>query len=272
MFLLLLGCPKKEAAPPPPPPEGWHKEEAWTAECWFPPDFAQLESTGGISTRREARQKTLEAMMLQWSGGKGDGVSFPSNVTEDIETTLLGRPEQIEAVAVKNLEFCKAFASGGGDTAAWANWAANLPEQLTAGECLVPLTYTLFDYLDIGAGWQLSVPLCAGDVARIEGTTQDRYKITAQGDWMTVEGNGVQAKDEQFPCLREGCTEGMLIGRFVSDSGVEEIFPIGDELLYTATANGTLSVMINDHTFYDNVYYKTGGLEDHAGITISPGK
>ena len=43
MLFLLLSCGDKNTEPAP-PPVGWHMEEGWTAQCWFPPDFEKLES------------------------------------------------------------------------------------------------------------------------------------------------------------------------------------------------------------------------------------
>ena len=106
-LLMFTACgPKKEVAPAP-PPVGWHAEEGWKGQCYFPPDFDELESTGGISARKMARQKALEEQLTQWRGQRQDGVEFVSSLADDVETVLLGRPEQIEAVSRKNLELCK---------------------------------------------------------------------------------------------------------------------------------------------------------------------
>ncbi len=273
MLLLLLSCgPKKNDTAP--PPVGWHSEEGWTGSCYFPPDFAAVESTEGLSERRMARQETLQQMQSQWGGAREDGVSFPSYVVDDVETVLLGRPEQIEVVALKNLEMCKQVMGAGSDPMTWQSWLNQLPDQLTEGECQLPFTYTVFDYLEIGGSWQLSVPLCAGEVARIQSTTADKYRITEKGSWINTEGvPGTEGPDgEEWLCTMESCREGMLIGRFVTDDGIEEIFPVGLETTYRAPNHGTLSVAINDSTYYDNIYFKSGGIIDHTGITISPGE
>lgn len=272
MLLLttLLACGDKNTEPAP-PPVGWHAEEGWSAQCYFPPDFESIQSTEGTSARRLARQEALESMMSQWKGEREDGVSFPNNYYEDVETTLLGRPDAIEPVSKKNLEFCKDVMAQGAAGDAWQSWLGQLPEQLTAGECLMPLQDTWFDYLDVGAGWQIGVPVCAGDKVRIEGTLQDKYRISREGDWMTVEGNGMRPA-EDAPCQLESCTGGMLVGRFVSEDGAEEIFAIGSEMTYTPTAHGRISVTINDSTYFDNIYFQSGSITDHTGITVSPGE
>lgn len=270
MLLLtaLFACGDKNTEPAP-PPIGWHAEEGWSAQCYFPPDFEGIQSTEGTSARRLARQAALEAMMSQWKGEREDGVSFPNNYYDDVETTLLGRPDAIESVAKKNLDYCKDVMAQGAAADAWQSWLGQLPEQLTAGECLLPLQDTWFDYLDVGAGWQIGVPVCAGDKVRIEGTLQDKYRIAKDGEWITVEGDGLSPAADA-PCQLEGCTGGMLVGRFVSEDGAEEIFPIGAETVYTPTAHGRISVTINDSTYFDNIFFQSGSITDHTGITVSP--
>jgi len=81
---------------------GWHKKEAWKGSCFHPKAWEQL----GIGDRRIARQHALDAMFTQWKGDRGDGVSFSSRVATELETVLLGRPERIEEISLKNLEFC----------------------------------------------------------------------------------------------------------------------------------------------------------------------
>ena len=121
LSVLLLSCGDKDTSPAP-PPVGWHAEEGWTAQCWYPPDFEAIEVTEGISGRRMKRQETLEALKSQWLGERDDGVSFHANVIEDVETTLLGRPDAIEVIGLKNLEFCKQVMGGGASTEAWNSW------------------------------------------------------------------------------------------------------------------------------------------------------
>lgn len=271
-ILLIAACGEKNTEPAP-PPVGWHSEEGWTAQCYFPPDFDKLESTDGVSARRLARQAALEGMKSQWLGQRDDGVSFASGTVEDIETVLLGRPEQIEAVSRKNLEMCKQVMGAGGSSDDWNSWLRSLPDALTDGECMMPFTYTMFDYLDIGAGWHMSLPVCSGDLVVIEATTADKYRVSESGDWINAEGvPGTTGVASGLPCDLELCAEGMLVGRFVSEDGHEDIFPIGTGTTYKPTANGTISVTINDTTYYDNTWYKSGGITDRTGVTFSPGE
>jgi hypothetical protein len=269
--LILLACGEKNVEPAP-PPVGWHAEEGWTSQCWFPPDFEKLESTEGITARRMARQETLEQMKLQWLGGRDDGVSFSPGAVDDLETVLLGAPEKTELVARKNLEMCKQVMGAGGDVDTWRGWVRGLSDQLTEGECMLPFTYTLFDYLDIGAGWHMSVPVCAGDVVVIEGTSGDKYRISEDGAWINADGvPDTMGVGTDLPCDLEACAQGMLIGRFTNDDGVEDIFPIGTGTTYTPTAHGSISVSINDTSYYDNIWFKSGGITDRTGVTFSPG-
>lgn len=267
LMLVDLAEAKKKPKVPPAPPVGWAQEEGWSGPCYFPPDFTAM----GDGDRRMARQKALEEMKLQWTGGKGEDIRFNEGVIDDVETTLLGRPAQIEAVAATNLEMCRKVRTGQASTGDWESWLGGLSVQLTAGECLRPLTYTLFDYLDIGRGWQRPVHICQGDRAQISGTTSDRYRISEKGDWITVEGiPGQKAPSSEYPCDLEGCWVGMLVGRFTTDAGVVTVFPIGSSTVFTAPEHGTLEYAINDVTWYDNKWFKSATVEDRAAITIEP--
>ncbi len=260
--------PKKSKGPPPPPPVGWHKEEGWKGDCYFPPNYESL----GEGDRKMARQTALEGMKTQWSGTREDGVTFDSGLVDDVETVLLGRPTNIEAISRANLEQCRTVMKGG-DAGAWQSWLSALPAKLTAGECMVPLTYTVFDYLDLGRSWQLPIGLCKGDKARIIASSKDRYRISDSGAWLNVEGDVAQkATGAEYPCNIEGCNVGMLVGKFVTDSGVETTFPIGTEYTFAAPEHGTLSISVNDTVWYDNKWFKSATIEDRTAITIEPGQ
>lgn len=255
---------------PPAPIVGWHTEEGWAFACYYPPDFGSMQTID----RRMARSKVLTAIESQWRGERDDGVRMPAKVVDDLDTILLGRPEQIEGVAQKNLEQCKQAATSGGGTDAWVSWLRGLPRQLTAGECLTPFDYTMFDYLDIGTGWQRTLPICKGDKIEITGSVKDRYRLSEGGPWINVEGDPAQptAGNQDYPCNQEGCLAGMLIMRFVSDDGVELIIPVGSDKIFTAPENGKISYRINDTTFYDNTWHKSGGIIDHTSVQIAPVK
>lgn len=267
LLLTQIAEAKKPKGPPPAPPTGWQKEEGWKGECYFPPDYEKLLE----GDRKAARQKALEEMKRQWSGGKDEALVFDAGVVDDVETVLLGRPVMIEAISRNNLENCISVMKGGADAGSWESWLAGLPSKLTAGECNNPLTYTLFDFLDIGHGWQRPVHICKGNVAKISTTVKDRYRITDKGEWINSEGTGEKAIAADFPCNIEGCMVGMVVGRFVTDDGVETIFPIGAGTVFTAPEHGTLTYSINDTVWYDNKWFKSASVEDKTAITIEPG-
>lgn len=266
LFVISLAEAKKPKGPPPPPPVGWVQETGWTAHCYYPADFSKL----AIGDRRGERQKALEAMKSQWSGGRDDGISFDADAIESVETVLLGLPEKIEAVAAANRDKC-VEAMKTGNTESWGSWVKTLDRSLMAGECVKPLDYTMFDYLEITSGWQRSVPMCKGNKAHIVATSKDRYRISNNGPWINADGDpAIVATGSEWPCNMEGCKAGMLIGKFTSDSGVETIFAIGVEKWFTAPENGTLSWQINDSTWYDNAWFKSATIEDRTAVTVSP--
>ncbi|MEL6341747.1 MAG: hypothetical protein AAFV53_01345 [Myxococcota bacterium] len=266
LAIILSGCGPKNAEDAP-PPVGWHAEEGWTFECYAPPDYAQFNRTDRLMKRPEV----LDQMLKQWTGGKTDAVAFEEERIFSLETVLLGRPEQIEAISQENYSRCVQVAGNNGSVNAWRDWVYSLPAKLTEGECLRPFDYTMFDYLEIGAGWQNSLSICQGDIIRISGTPKDRYRIEEGGPWINVAGDTARpAVGGEWPCNVEGCVAGQLILRFVSDAGVENIMPVGEELIYTAPEHGKISYRINDYTFFDNVWFEKRGLTDHTAIEITP--
>lgn len=258
---VLVGCPKKprDSAPL----VGWHQEEGWAGACYHPPPFSAL----GEGDRRVARQEALEAMKSQWTGTRGEVVSFDEDDVYALETVLLGQPELIEPIAASNLELCRKAMATGGDLGAWRSWLRAAPARLTEGQCETPpMNYQQFDYLDIQRGWQSPVPLCAGDEIEIKGSTIDHYRIVEGGPWITVEGDPEAERSADLPCTREDCLPGMLIFRFTGESGAEEIRPAGARAEFTAPEHGRLEVRINDTTLYDNVYKVESGMQHHASI------
>lgn len=267
--VFVAGCGKKNATPPP-PPVGWHKEpEGWTLDCFHPPDWASLSEI----ERKQARSNALDEMMTQWRGEREDGVQFTATSIEEVEITLLGRPEAIESVVIKNLEFCKNLATGRAGADPWDTWFRGLDGALTQGECLAPLLDTIFDYLDIQTGWQREFSICEGNKIRVSGTLKDRFRVREDGPWITVSGDSdaPTVGNADFPCQTDGCHEGQLMFKFTTMDGIETVIPVENgELLFTAPAHGSISYRINDETFYDNKWYKGGGIEDHTAIEVSP--
>ncbi len=245
---------------------GWQTQEGWPGSCYHPPEWDKLSST----ERKLALAKTLDEMMSQWKGNRDDGVSFGEDLSTDVETVLFGDMEAVPQVAKGNLEKCQAVMAGG-STDAWESWLRSLPATLTKGECRQPLDYTMFDYLSIGNGWQRPLSICKDEKVRISGTIKDKYRITEDGPWITVEGDLDQtAVGTDLPCNIEGCFVGQLIMKFEADSGWEKIQPVGAQVIFTAPEHGTISYRINDDSFFDNTWYKSRGIEDHTAIEVSP--
>ncbi|MDG1483611.1 MAG: hypothetical protein P8R54_28735 [Myxococcota bacterium] len=264
-LVALSGCGKKDTASAP-PPVGWFSEEGWTMQCYFPPDFDTMNETD----RRMKRSQSMDEMLSQWGGKRDDGVSFGDDLVMEVETVLLGRPDNIQAVLQQNLNKCKQ-AAGGGGSAEWKSWAGGLAAVLTEGECGIPLDYTMFDYLDIESGWQRTLSICQGNVIRISGSESDQYRISDKGPWMNVAGDtSGSSAGADWPCNFEGCYPGQLIMRFVSEAGIETVMPVGLELIFEAPEHGKISYRINDVTLYDNKWYQQGSIIDHTSIEITP--
>ncbi len=264
--LALVACPKKSTEPAA-PIVGWHQEaEGWAFACYFPPNFGAMDELA----RKTARSDAFDAILGQWRGKREDGISFEEGMLDELETTLLGDMNKVELVMGKNLEFCKA-ASQGGSKDAWGSWLSNLSDQLTAGECFTHFDYTMYDYLEIDSGWQRSMPICKDDRVVISGTPKDKFRVTDKGEWITVAGNPNESTSgTDLPCNIEGCFRGMLILKFVSEAGVEMVYPVGESFSFTAPEHGSISYRINDDTFYDNTWYQSGGIIDHASVEITP--
>jgi hypothetical protein len=260
-LVLLSSCGKKTRNTE--PLVGWHQEEGWAGACFYPPAFEPL----GPGDRKLARQDVLKSMMTQWRGERGDGISFDPEQVEKLETVLLGTPDLIESVSIDNLARCQE-AMRSGESGLWARWLRDAPARLTEGHCrTAPLDYQLVDYLDIGVGWQIPAGVCYGDVIRIRGSSIDEYKIDDKGPWITAAGDPDRsALGTSLPCNFQGCLRGMLIARFIGDSGTEQIIPVGLETVFEPPEHGRIEVQINDDTWFDNTYRIVGRMQHHMSI------
>jgi hypothetical protein len=248
-----------------PAPAGWVEGEEGKPACYNPPDWEQLQ----LIDRKMKRSEVMDEFMGQWKGNRSDGVSFDSYTIDKVDTVLLGRPERIEEVAKENYALCQK-----GDVTAWERWAASLPGKLTAGECRKPLDYTMFDHLEIGTGWQRQLPICKGDKIVLKASPQDKYRVTDDGPWINVAGDGGKPTVgmSDWPCNIPGCLAGILMFRFVGESGQTSLYVAGTELTFTAPEHGTIDYRINDTQFYDNKWHTAGGITDHTSIEISPSR
>ncbi len=247
---------------------GWvQKSEAWAGKCWFPPDFEAM----GSGDRRMSWQTTRDAIMRQWNGSEGDGVSMTEKHVINMETVLLAKPERIESVAAQNLEHCRAYMDGKETIDQWEAWLIATPGKLTVGECpYAPLDYTLFDYLNINEEWQIPAYVCKDDHIKVKGTEGDYFKLDKAGEWINVSGDPEQPTAGGFQCNVEGCFKGQLIMKFTGDSGVTSVHPIGTYAEFLVPEHGKIQVMINDDTLTDNFWKVDSGLEHHTGIEYSP--
>ncbi|MBN2799161.1 MAG: hypothetical protein JXX28_08430 [Deltaproteobacteria bacterium] len=275
-MLMLSACGPKKSVEPTVALEGWHpvmkvdpstKAEVSVGDCFYPVNYEVL----GTGDRRIARQAAMEAMISQWRGERDDGVSFSSESIETLETVLLGKPELIEQVTRDNLQQCLA-ARDSGANGSWSSWMRGLPPLLTVGECHTPpLKYTLFDYLDVGRDWQIPAPVCAGDRVSITASEMDYYRVSDAGPWINAAGDASQpAPSMQYPCNWEGCYVGQLLMRFTSEDGATEVVPVGLSKVWQAPGHGKIEVMINETTYFDNVFKKEGSLVHHTAITYAP--
>ena len=254
---------KKKKKKKGPPPVGWQDVSDGQPQCYYPP---QWDSFNEID-RRMKRSEGMDEALNQWRGQRDDGVSFNGDVIDAVETVLLGRPEKIEAFLADNVVRCEK-----GDSAGWEQWAKGLKSALTAGECNHPLDYTMFDYLDIGTGWQRPLKICKGDRIVISGTVKDLYRLSDESPWINVSGDPAQpTSGADAPCNIEGCMAGMLIMKFVGKAtGFETIVPVGQKAVFSAPEDGEVSYRINDTSFYDNKWHRSGSVIDHTAIEISP--
>jgi hypothetical protein len=262
--ILLSACGGKKTDAP--PPVGWHQEEGWGIQCYFPADYESLTNLD----RKMKRSETIDAMIMQWDGTQTGGTHFGERVVESMETIMLGEPEKIEQISRENLTHCKSVATGGSKDA-WIAWLKEQPQALTAGQCNRPFVDTVFDYVNIETAWEREFNMCKDNKIVISASPNDKFRVKEGGDWITVEGDQNQsALGTDLPCNIEGCFVGQLVLRFTSSDGVETVHPIGNRLVFTAPSHGTISYTINDDSYFDNKWYQSGGLIDHASVEISP--
>ncbi|MEN0064169.1 MAG: hypothetical protein AAGA48_18610 [Myxococcota bacterium] len=255
---------KKKKKGDEPPPVGWVEYEK--GACYNPPNFADFAA----GPKRMAWQDTRNAIVGQWRGERNDGIQFDSKRVEAFETVLLSEPERIERVAKSNFDQCTA-AMQSGNPSKWAQWMIDMPGELTAGECPhPPLDSTLQYYLEIRTDWDLAARVCRGDRVIIDATEADYYRITKDGPWINAAGDPEGTDVDGFPCERSDCLRGQLIMRFQTESGIDEISPVGLEKTFLAPDHGTITLMINDNEVVDNEFKVESGVEHHTGIQYKP--
>lgn len=244
---------------------GWNPVAEGAGQCYFPPKWEGMVE----GPRKIARAEALSAIIGQWRGDQGDGISMDDKLVMNVETILFGDPADVEAIAGENLEWCRKHFEGNGG--GWEDWAMTLPKRLTAGECkgsLLPLE--MHDYLNLSAGWHMPQPFCKGERVRIDVSNKDFYRVDDKGPWITADGDAEGAKDE-LPCTT--CKRGQVILKFKNyDGTIEDIQPVGTELVYTMPDHGTIMIRINDATPADNAWKVERGLQHHAGVSYMGAK
>jgi hypothetical protein len=256
-LLTLLACPKTPTDVDTGPTYGWKMEQDWRHACFHPAPLSDA------TTDRQTAD-TVRAMSAQWSGQKRDGVSFDEGLVTEL-TGLLNAKDAayVNGVAERNLELCRDVMQGGSTTSAWGSYLEALRDELAEEACPEPLEDT-FHTLDLSVGWQADVPLCPGESVRIKASTADLYRVSADGEFVRVLGDGPAVEGD--PCMDMDCQHGMLVGRFQGASGDEQVFAVGALLEWTAPEAGTLSVAINDSDLSDNTWRLEEGVRD--GITV----
>ena len=81
--IFIFACGNKNTEPAL-PPVGWYQEEGWIHSCYHLPDYNSMLPTD----RSEARENALTAMLEQWNGKRGDGVSFTPEVKPPAKKTI----------------------------------------------------------------------------------------------------------------------------------------------------------------------------------------
>ena len=245
---------------------GWHRQDDWMGDCYFPPDWSTMTS----GQKRMAWQTTRDQIIQQWKGNRDDGISFDERAIESAETAMLAEADRIEGVAAENYELCKAAMSGKGG-ASWGDWVMKLNAKLTEGECPSPkMSYKLYDYLSINDEWHIPVQVCKGDKVKVHATDADYFQLSEDGEWFNALGDPSDPASGDMPCTIEGCNRGTLIMRFTAVNGIEKVMPVGLDLTFTAPDHGRLEVMINDDSLSDNKWKIEGGIEHHTGIEYRP--
>lgn len=263
--LVVVGACGPKAPPEPAAPRvGWIQEEGWAGECWFPPNYEEI--AGGA--RRIKRSEGITALMAQWRGERSASVQFDTDVVHAIETTLLGHPDRVEWIAAENAAQCEEAMRRGGRLDDWTTWIESVNGRAREGLCPYrPLDYTLFDYLSIESGWQISRRVCKDDEFDVIASSTDFYKISDDGDWISAEGDTTQsALGTDLPCNLEGCYRGQVIMRYTGDDGHIVVIPVGHGARFTAPNHGTIEVRINDDSLNDNTWKVESGLQHHTSI------
>ncbi|MFT5587140.1 MAG: hypothetical protein ACI9VR_004748 [Cognaticolwellia sp.] len=262
IWLTLLACGPKTAPNNNGPDSGWLLESGDRSACFVAPDFAAIDDA---ALREKQQRDTVRAMSLQWAGARRDGVDFGQDRAAELEALLLSDMSDVQAISSKNLEFCLGVTRNGNTTSSWGSWVEELQAEYKEAACPEPLDDDIYHPMDLSFGWQLDLPLCAGQALQIKADAGQYYVLTEGGPELNVLGDSESDPSAEYLCTT--CSPGVLLARFEPDgTGEVKVFEVGDAKSFTAPSAGTLSVAINDADYSDNAWRVQDAVQD--GLTL----
>jgi hypothetical protein len=266
IWLLLLACGPKTAPNNNAPDSGWLLESGDRSSCFVAPEFAAIDNP----TLREKQQRdTVRAMTLQWAGARRDGVDFGQDRATELQALLLADLNDIQEISSKNLEFCLGVMRNGDTTSAWGSWVEELQAEYKEAACPEALEEDLYHPMDLSFGWQLDLPVCAGQALEIKANVTQYYVLAKNGPQLNVLGDS--ESDPSADHLCPTCVPGVLLARFEPDGdGEVQVFEVGDTQSFTAPSAGILSVAINDTDYSDNSWRVQEAVQDGLTLVVKP--
>lgn len=266
LFLTLLACGPKTDPNDNRPESGWLLEPGDRSACFVAPEFSDIDDP----TLREKQQRdTVRAMSLQWAGARRDGVDFGEERAGELEALLLADLGQTQAIAAKNLEYCLGVMREGSTTSAWGSWVEELQAEYAEKACPEPLEEDVFHTLDLARGWQMDLPLCAGQRVTLKADVGQYYSLSEGGAQLNVRGDSEAQPTPGHLCPT--CIPGVLLLRFEPEGGGDvQIVEVASERSFTAPVAGTLSVAINDADYNDNSWRVHEAVRDGLTVVVKP--
>ena len=266
LFLTLLACGPKTAPNNNGPESGWLLESGDRSACFVAPNFESIDEP---ALREKQQRDSVRAMSLQWAGARRDGVDFGEDRAAELEALLLADLSDTQAIAAKNLEFCLGVMRGGNTTSSWGSWVEELQEQYKEAACPEPLEDDVYHPLELSYGWQLDLPLCAGQAVQIKADVGQYYRLSPEGTLVNVLGDSESDPSAEHLC--PSCIPGVLLARFEPDgAGEVQVFEVGATKSFTAPSAGTLSVAVNDADYSDNSWRVHEAVQDGLTLVVKP--
>lgn len=266
IWLTLLACGPKTAPNNNGPESGWLLESGDRSACFVAPEFASIEDE---ALRTKQQRDTARAMSLQWAGARRDGVDFGKERAAEVEALLLADLSDIQGVSAKNLEFCLGVMRGGNTTSSWGSWVEELQEEYREAACPEPLEEDVYHPMELDFGWQMDLPLCAGQEVQIKADVGQYYVLYEGGPQLNVLGDSETDASAEHLC--PSCMPGVLLARFEPDgAGKVQVFEVADAKSFTAPSAGTLSVAINDVDYSDNGWRVHEAVQDGLTLVVKP--